>query len=583
MGETLVSDSELKFIDLKSKIEGIDVLFVFGISEDIHRGIQNLANGNVGASDLQQAQTLGLRTLAKERGFALLQEEQGKCKHILDAASCKDEDADEASGQILNHDVYKSLLQWVKKEENRFLVFIEENEGAFLRAKNLNPEMRLFYWKRGDEEIFQRIAWEFVFLRFGYAFADAHLKQEAQDFFTCLEHYHRGVDLLASDSEDMGVKVLTNAMKNLSALPKAKLGYSLEGKCARVPAIICGAGPSLDKAAPLLSEIKDKALIIAGGSSVRALNAHGIHPHLYGAIDPHPPYRRFLEQDCFEMPFFYQGRFCYSLLERVQGPLLFMPDNGTYPLEGWLTAETGIYAERFDGGWTVANFCAAIAAHLGCDPIIFVGMDFSCGPEQIYASKIAGVENRDALIELQKDKLYSKRDWLMSAEWMSSFAKKNSGVHWVNATTGGIDLPGIERKEFSEVCSSLLSTEFDFSGILHSLVTNAANSQVSFQKVDDVRKRVKESFEKSFEICEGLLKLWEKYYPNSALDKGEYAMMDIDLSQEICYCHFLVPLWNVWKYPILRSSSHPLGAHVHKLLFFKKAIEMHLPYLRSFS
>lgn len=50
-----------------------------------------MANGNVGASDLQQAQPLA---------------KQGMCKHILDAASCKDEDADEASGQLLNHDVY---------------------------------------------------------------------------------------------------------------------------------------------------------------------------------------------------------------------------------------------------------------------------------------------------------------------------------------------------------------------------------------------------------------------------------------------------------------------------------------------
>ena len=50
----------------------------------IHRGIQNLANGNVGASDLQQAQPLELRILAKERGIALLHEEQGMCKHILD-------------------------------------------------------------------------------------------------------------------------------------------------------------------------------------------------------------------------------------------------------------------------------------------------------------------------------------------------------------------------------------------------------------------------------------------------------------------------------------------------------------------
>src|SRR5579871_869227 len=72
----------------------------------IHREIQNLANGNVGASDLQQVQPLVLRILAKERGIALLQEEQGMCKHILDAASCKDEDAEEASGQLLNHDVY---------------------------------------------------------------------------------------------------------------------------------------------------------------------------------------------------------------------------------------------------------------------------------------------------------------------------------------------------------------------------------------------------------------------------------------------------------------------------------------------
>ncbi len=56
----------------------------------IHRGIQKGANGNVRASDLQQE-----KTLAK----------QGLCKHKLDGASCKDEDADEASGPLLNHDV----------------------------------------------------------------------------------------------------------------------------------------------------------------------------------------------------------------------------------------------------------------------------------------------------------------------------------------------------------------------------------------------------------------------------------------------------------------------------------------------
>ena len=521
MGQTLISDlliPKLKFIDLKSKIEGVDALFIFGVGDG---------------------------------------------------------------------SLYRSLSNWLKKEDDRFLVFIEENEELFLKAKEQtftkDPKVRLFYWKRGEEEIFQFIAWEFVFLRFGYALLGGHFKQEAQDFFISLEHYHRGVDLLASDSEDMGVKVLKNALKNLTALPKARLGSSLEGKCHRIPAIVCGAGPTLNRAAPFLAKLKEKALIIAGGSSARALGGHGISPHIFANIDPHPPYRRFLEQDCFEVPFFYQGRFCHSLLEQVQGPLLVMPDSGNYPLEAWLAAEVGIFAERFDGGWTVANFCTSLAVHLGCDPIIFVGMDFSCGPNEIYASKIAGNENREALIELEKDKLYSKRDWLMSAEWIASFAKKNQGIHWINATTGGIDLPGIERRELSEVVETTLGVDFDMLGIVHSLVSEAATSQVTSEKVDNVRKRVKESFEKCLEICDGLLKVWEKHYPNSPLEKGEYAILDIELEQEICHHHFLLPLWNVWSRPILRSSFHPLGAHIHRLLFFKKAIEMHLSYLRSFS
>jgi hypothetical protein len=521
VGQALISDlliPNLKFIDLKTEIEDIDVLFVFGVGDG---------------------------------------------------------------------SLYRSLSTWLKKEDGHFLVFIEEREELFLKAKDLalknDPKVRLFYWKSGDEEIFQHIAWEFVFLRFGFVSPEPHSKQAAQDFFITLEHYHRGVDLLASDSEDMGVKVLKNVMKNLSALPKARLGSSLEGKCAEIPAIVCGAGPTLNHAAPLLAKMKDRALIIAGGSSTRALNAQGIDPHIFASIDPFPPYRRFLEQDSFEVPFFYQGRFCNPLLERVQGPLIFMPDSGSYPLEAWIAAEAGIFAERFDGGWTVANFCTSIAAHLGCNPIIFVGMDFSCGPEEIYASKIAGDENRGCLVELEKDKLYSKRDWLMSAEWTVSFAKKNPNTHWIHASRGGIDLPGIERRDFADVVISLLKTQFDLSGITHALVSDAAPSQVTSEKVENVRKRVKESFEKCLEICEGMLKVWEKYYPNSPLEKGEYAILDIDLEQEICHRHFLLPLWNVWKRPILRSSFHPLGGHIHRLLFFKKAIEMHLSYLRSLS
>ena len=342
-------------------------------------------------------------------------------------------------------------------------------------------------------------------------------------------------------------------------------------------------GPSLNLAAPLLARLKDRAIVIAGGSAVRALNAHGIQPHICANIDPEPPQRRFLEQDSFEAPLFYQGRVSRDLLSKVHGPLLWMADGGSYPIESWLAAECGVFSERFDGGWTVSNFATAVAAHLGCSTIIFVGMDFSCGPNEIYAANIAGDENRKELIELEKNKLYSKRDWMMSAEWMGTFARNHPNIQWINSTAGGIDLPGIERRDFTESAETLLSQQWDMQGIIQELVMGAPLAKVTSEKVEEVRRRVKESFEKCLWACDALLKVWEKYYPNSPLEKGDYAMLDVELEQEICHRHFLLPLWNVWKRPILRTSFHPLGQHIHRLLFFKKAIEMHLPHLRSYA
>lgn len=504
---------------------------------------------------------------------------------FIDLKAKRDDDGEVLFAFGDSEAVYRQLSSWLKKDDRHFLVFIEEQEEVFLKAKSLpfakDPKVRILYWERSSEEIFHQIAWEFVFLRFGYIAPESSRKQAVEEFFTLLEHYHRGIDLLASDSEDMGLKVLKNVVKNLNALPNAKLGISLEGKCAGIPAIVCGAGASLDRIAPQLKNVQDRALLIAGGSSVRALNAHGVRPHLIAHIDPHPPYRRFLEQDNFEAPFFYQGRFCYSLLERVQGPLMLMPDSGVTPLEGWIAAEAGIFAERFDSGWTVANFCTALAAHLGCSAILLAGMDFSCDcPDAIYASKIAGEENRDTLIELEKDKLYSKRDWMMSAEWTSAFAKKHPHIQWINLSDG-LDLPGIERRDFSNASELLLPpSAFDMSGFVHALVESAAPSHVALEKIESVRKKVKESFEKCLELSGELLKVWERHYPHSPLEKGEYALLETELEQEICHCHFLLPLWNVWKRPILRTAFHPLGQHLHRLLFFKRAIETHLSYLR---
>ena len=91
----------------ESKTDGFSIAFIHSdltynpAWETIPRVIQNLASGNVGASDLQQA-----------KPFA----KQGMCKHMPDAANCKDEDADDANGQILNHPGYTSIPEKTSQE-----------------------------------------------------------------------------------------------------------------------------------------------------------------------------------------------------------------------------------------------------------------------------------------------------------------------------------------------------------------------------------------------------------------------------------------------------------------------------------
>lgn len=479
-----------------------------------------------------------------------------------------------------------SLLSWLKKKESHFLVLIEQEEKSILKSKTLplvkEGKVKVFHVAEGLEPLFLQIAWEFVLLRFGYATLDVALESEAIAFFERLEYVHRAVDLIASDSKDMGLQVLKNVVGNLEKWTHAKLFTSLKGGCKDLPAIICGAGTSLDDVAPFLADLKERAVLIGGGSAVSALNQYGITPHFYAHIDPHPPSDRLLKQDVFMQPFFYKSRVSSALLELASGPLVWMPENQGSLIETWIAQECGIVTEPLDTGWTVANVCAVIAEHLGCNPIILVGMDFACQKEEIYAAGLEGEEHKDHLIDIKEGELYSKKDWLMSAEWMGEFIKSHKESTWIHATTFGVALSDTQRMDPTTLLQlDALQEKKDVEALVHRLIETAEESSVLLEKIKDVKQKIVLSFDKSLQLCHELMKVWEKYYPHSPIEKPEYAVLEVELEQQLVYQTLLLPLWDVWKHSILRSHFHPLGQHVHRLLFFQNAIELHLSSLKE--
>lgn len=482
--------------------------------------------------------------------------------------------------------VYRQLRSWLQKQEQRFILFIEDDEEHFLKMKDASwakdPKVRIFFYQEGDEELFKEIAWEFLFLKFGFFAQADYVEKKGEkmvEIFSKMEHYHRGIDLVASDFQDMGVAVLKNVMENQKKLASSLLGQSLEGMCRQVPAIICGAGPSLNVQIPLLASLQDRAMIFAGGSAVAALTKQGVSPHFCAHFDPNPPRDRFLQQDAAEIPHFYQSRFSSSLLNLVHGPLLWMAEGGNYPIEKWLKERYSIPYATFDSGWTVANFCTAAAVLLGCSPIIFVGMEFSCQSDQVYAAGMRADEHKEEFVEVQNAegaKLFTKNDWMMSAEWQAALAAQHPGIRFVNATPHGLAILNTETISLNEAANAYLQRQHDLSGAVHALMQRAEGLQLQEAAGQETLEMLIQSYKQCDKVCDALLKLWEKHYPKSPMEKGEYAAAEHDLEKEVAFQTILEPLWQIWKRPILRASNHPLGNHVHRLLFFKRAIEANL-------
>src|SRR5262249_55438366 len=81
-------------------------------------------------------------------------------------------------------------------------------------------------------------------------------------------------------------RYLLNTLRNLPRIAREGDAAAFDGAGTGVPAILVGAGPSLDANIPQLLAVADRALIIAAAPAARPLLHAGITPDLIVAVDP---------------------------------------------------------------------------------------------------------------------------------------------------------------------------------------------------------------------------------------------------------------------------------------------------------
>ena len=172
-------------------------------------------------------------------------------------------------------------------------------------------------------------------------------------------------------------RYLLQTLRNLDVIGREADAATLDGRFAGRPAVLVGAGPSLDANLPELHALQDRAVIIAADTTLRPLIAGGVTPHLVVAVDPGDTNaahlagvegvdESFLVAEASLHPSAFPAFRGRTFLFRVSNhePWPWLKTLGVS--RGLLRAWGSVLTSAFDLAW-----------RMGCDPIVFAGADLA--------------------------------------------------------------------------------------------------------------------------------------------------------------------------------------------------------------
>jgi antitoxin component YwqK of YwqJK toxin-antitoxin module len=462
--------------------------------------------------------------------------------------------------------IYEALQGWLKENAEHHLVFLEDDLEViyyFLytdQATTLlqDHQVTLFYFRDINEqaENFYILNSRFInvktqFLALPYYIM--HKKKEAIAVCYRILYDQSWITQVHNELLSGQQGYLLNFYPNFLQLPSSYLSTGLYGKFEGIPAIICGAGPSLDKNIELVKTLTDRALIFAGGSALNAVNAYGLHPHFGVGIDPNPEqYHRWLTNQAFSTPIFYRNRLSHEAFQMIQGPKIYVPGSPQH-LATWFEKQLGIDAPNLEEGHNVINFCIEIATFMGCNPIILVGMDLAFTEVKTYASGIQthplwlGISNpynrpqeEIARKDINGKPITTKWDWISEANWIGNYARTHPKLKILNATEGGLGFSFVDNIKLSDVANTFLTRTFDLAGHVHAEIQNS-HLTVTHHQIINLVNEVKQSLSQCMQYCAQIIEEENKQLmlPSASTYTAKAILYETLLHEEIIFTTFL--------------------------------------------
>ncbi len=406
--------------------------------------------------------------------------------------------------------LYTQIALWLRENKERKFIWIAEDEGDAWSFCGLE-DPQVTHCTLGEIEVLKQAVWKSVLLKAGWA-VPSHLEAPKQ----LIETLRSGIALLLFKARDFGKQELSNVLDNLG--DKCVVPF---GQMKKMPAIICGSGASLDPKA--LKYFESRAYLFAGGSALGKLTADGIQPHFGGGVDSNPGE---LETGK-DIPFFYTDRFCAKTLKNVSGSKLWIRATDELPIEEWMSDQLNLECPKIDLGWSVGCAITAIAAKMGCDPIIFHGMDLADEKDQI------------EVVDKWGKKTKSRQDLIMSASFLSELILQYPDRTWIDATPQGLTIQGAKKQSLKSI-----------------QLPEIVLKPIQFEKRIADATHVKTRVEKSIQECQKL-----------CLENSKASLYELEC--ELFYQYHLKPLWQLWRPVLFREGDEKLQA----MLFYKRVLK----------
>jgi hypothetical protein len=278
-----------------------------------------------------------------------------------------------------------------------------------------------------------------------------------------------------------------NIYKNYSNLISSTGIFNLKGSLLNLPAIICSAGPSLDKNIQYLKAKRNNFLLISVATALAPLKDNGICPDFIVSIDPDEITINFFDLDNnSENTWLLYNPVVPSIIpDTFSGRRLTF--DSTVNLAQWLTKYLGSKGS-LEKIFSVAHTAFQFAKFIGCGPIIFIGQDLSFSQKRLHCrnsyyyrqqeDRINKLENMKCL-DHEKFILYSSNLLLKpdifdkettTTTSMDTYSNMflnstNENSKNINATEGGIGISGLENISLCEAinlyCTLNISSQVD--------------------------------------------------------------------------------------------------------------------------